>query len=816
MLDIPHRPVNRWSIVAWTVLLLTGTVLTIAGIVDLANTPGARDWRVTSKYLLLFLGLGAAIAGVARTLRTPPLMAAFSVGLVAALASGAAGALAIAMALVAAAYVLGRFTLPREHNTFTDCVLVGIVIAGTVLGLTATLPVHHVGIYSIAMVAVFVAGRRQLGARSVQLSELLRIKPSPERMAFMLHCAIGAAVLLHLLVSLMPEIGHDALAMHLFIPAQVKERGAWDFNVGLYIWASMPLLVDWIYTVAYILAGETAARLVNFGGIVLLAGLVRQAARWAYASEAASLWAVLLFLVTPLTFLESSSLYIESIWAALLIGAILGLLRVASGQGRPADFILAGILLGGALASKAVTVTILPILVLLVGVRVGAWWKPQVLRPLMQGFVALAIVGAIPYVTAFILTGNPVYPFFNEFFPATRQVGSLFSAPQLFERGSDWQTLYRMTFHSGNFLEGTPGAAGFQWLMLFVPAAIAMVLARAKRACALAAIVIGGILIVFGQTAYLRYVFPFFALACALVGPALTAVRAAPNAWVWRLSLTACTAVVLLNLAHLQASTYYGNINAKILLNPEERRAYKRRATPVHAAIPLVNELNLRGSPVAFFADPLAAGLRADALHVNWYNQRFSAQVYAASNPTILVQLLVQHDVEWLLVDEAWPQAIPRALAKAVSSEVGRVGTVSIRKIMDSLRYTEEQVASPTFAPGSSWAYAEGVLRLPGRGVAVQVGAAASTVVPVRAGGWYRYEATASCYEMPALGRLQVNWLASSGAFISAEVQTFPCSPTADTKAMDVQAPQSATHAVIYASGHEATPILFEKVSFRH
>lgn len=816
MLEIQPRHFNRWAIVAWTTLLLVGTALTIVGVVDLAHAPGSRDWRVTSTYFLLFFGLGTAIAGAAYALPTPPLVAAFGIGIVTVLISGAAGAAAIAIALAVAAYLLGRWVLLSDQHSSTDYLLVGVAIIGTALGLLAALPIHHVSIYSTTLLALFVVRRRQLGELSAQLCDLIRANPSPDRMVFVLHCAIGAAALLHLLVSLMPEIGYDALAMHMFIPAQVSARKSWDFNFGLYIWAVMPLLVDWIYTAAYMLAGEASARLVNFGGIVLLAMLVGEVARWARSSQVAALWSVLLFLVTPLTFTESSSLFVEGLWAALLIGGMLGALRVASGAGRASDFLVAGILLGGAMAAKAVTMTILPFLALLVGARAGAWWKSDAFRPLLLGLVALILVGVVPYATAFVLTGNPVYPFFNDLFSAAQQRDSLFTPPQRFERGFDWGTLYRITFHSSQFLEGTPGAAGFQWLVLVIPAAIALALAQAKRACALAIIVGGGILAVFWQTAYLRYIFPFVALACALVAPALTTARAAGTPWAWRLSLGACTAVVLLNLAHFHAGTYYGAIKAKVLLDTTQRKAYKVAATPTHAAIPLINELNINRSPVAFFADPLAAGLRADALYVNWYNQSLSAQVQIATTEDALLRLLTQRDVEWLVVDDAWPQPAVRALATGISSEVAKVGTASIRKLKDSLRFTEELIASPTFAPNSPWIYSSGVFPLPDRGVAVNVNASAFTLAPVRAGEQYRYEATASCYEKPAIGRLQVNWLDSSGRFINTDIQTFSCSPTAETRVMNVRAPILATQAAIYASGHEATLLLFEKISFRH
>ena len=68
----------------------------------------------------------------------------------------------------------------------------------------------------------------------------------------------------------MPEIGHDALATHLFIPAYIQEYLRWDFNVNYYVWAVGPKLGDWIITIPYLLGGETAVRLFNISTIFII------------------------------------------------------------------------------------------------------------------------------------------------------------------------------------------------------------------------------------------------------------------------------------------------------------------------------------------------------------------------------------------------------------------------------------------------------------------------------------------------------------------------------------------------------------------
>lgn len=808
-----HR--HKAAIAMWAALSLLAIALTIHGFVDLVADPGTRDWRTTSKYLVLFGALSTSIAVLARLVKQPPFSVAVGIGVLTVLASGVVGALLSALAITVTAYMIGQWVLPHTHRAI-DRILAGTVIIGTAVGLTAAVPWHHAGIYGVALLVLLVLRRQQFSTLCHRIAEFGRSLPSADKAVFALHCLIGAATLLHLFVSLMPEIGHDALAMHLFIPATVEQRRAWNFDVEKYIWAAMPLLVDWVYTPAYLWGGETATRLVNFGGIVLVASLVQQTARWAGAGRKSALCAALLLLVTPLTFTESSSLFVESIWAALLIGGILPIARLASGQRTPSDLCLAAILLGGALAAKAVTLTILPILALLLGARLPTWWQRGDLRPFIFSLLVFTAIGMVPYATAFVLTGNPVYPFFNELFPATKKIGALFNAPKLYEQGIDWGTFYRITFHSGRFLEATPGAAGFQWLALIVPTALSVALLPARRVWALGLLTLFGIAVVFWQTAYLRYVFPFFALACAFCTSAISTILPKYAGWARTISLFVGASVVVLNLLHFHSGTYYGKISAGVMFDAAERRSYSRSATPVHAAIPLVNELNTQKSPVAFFSSPLVAGLRADSLHANWYNPGFSAAVYAAANEGMLARTLSGRSVEWIVVDEAWPQQTLRTMATNISSEIARVGTVSIRKLKDNLRFPDELLASPTFGQDGSWVYASGVERPRGGGVLVDVATPASTVVPIVGDNLYRYEATARCHRGPAQGRLQVNWLDTSGNLILPEIQVFSCTEKAETHAIDLKAPPSARYAVVFASGHESARLLFEKVSFRH
>lgn len=791
------------------VLMLAGLAMTGYGFVALsAAGAGGSAWRWTHQYLLIFL-VAASLAGLVGA-RFGAVVGGLTVVLGLAVVLGAALPLVAVALLALSAFALGHLILRGARVAATDSLLVGIVVIGSVLGLLVHFPVNNAGTWGLLFALPLVFGWRHVR----DLLPSLAKHGSEGRHAFLLNCAISGAVVLLMLVALMPEIGHDALVTHLFVPAHVAHHQSWHFDARIYAWAVMPMFVDWLYTAGYLFAGETGARLVNLGGILLMAALVRRLGLWAGASRIGATWAALLLLVTPLTFLETSSLFVESLWSAMLLGGTLALLRLLS---TPAcartEILLVGILLGGTLAAKALTFTVLPVLALLALFGVRRWFSRELASVTGLALVVMLAIGAVPYVTAFVLTGNPVFPFFNAHFKSPLYPPENFRPPEIFERGVAWDTLYRMTFESGRYLEASVGAAGFQWLMLVVPALVIFAWARQGRALLLALVGFGWLWLAFGQTAYLRYVFPSFGLACAVVAVLVT-MAAESGRWALRAVLGSAVAVIILNLLHFHAGTYYGKIDPRVILDARARQAYLDAVVPPRASVELINALNHAHSPVAFFAPPLTAGLHADALYASWYNPRFQAAINAAGSVEAMGRLLARENVEYVVLDGALKVSDLHAKVSAASVEVARIGPVSVRRLLDGHRFAEERVSAPDLSAG--WHLSAGAVALPGGGVRVTVEAPASVVVPVLQGAKYRYAADARCAEGPAQGRLQVNWLRSDGQLARADIDLFDCTSEGSTYSMDVVAPAEAVQALVYASAHGSTPVIFTRVSFRN
>jgi hypothetical protein len=628
-----------------------------------------------------------------------------------------------------------------------------------------------------------------------------------------LEVAIAAVAGVHLMVALLPELGIDALAMHLFISSQLSVHNAWDFDVTAYVWAAMPLLVDWIYSYGYLLAGESAARLINVVFILLVAQMVHQLARWAGASPAAALWVALLFLSMPLTFAVSSSLFVESVWSAFLVGGLLVLARAATRpEGSRSDLPLAGLLLGMGLAAKAVTIALLPAYLLFVAPRARRLLWPPGAQRVPLALVLFLALGAIPYAIAYWKTGNPVFPFFNGVFRSPFWPPSNFESASIFGKGLTAEFFYAATFQSERFIEGTSGTVGFQWVAL-LPASLAfLVLGWRKRGLALALFAVAGIAAAFQSVSYLRYVFPCFVVLFAALAAGAPAGR--PGA-AWAIVAAGVTG---LNVLFLSAAAQYRDFPLSPLQSHADRDAYLADRIPERRAVAAINGVNTFASPVAFFAHPYGAGLNSAAVYANWYNHSFFDDVTSSRTVDDLAFALSNQGVELVILNEQWgkggtwgtPQS--QALILEATEPVAAVGTVQVRRVHPRLRFASELLKAPDFGDREAWTFTGDASWSPGQASVDGVSSALQTV-PVQPGRRYLYQADVSCPDTAGQARLQVAWHDPDMKVLAVRIRVVECGAELQDYDMDLRAPDDAAYATVYATGHTQQPVVFSRSS---
>lgn len=231
------------------VLLIIGRRSHTFGFYELNNAQNVEfAWRWTFWYLTIFLLLLTIIGTIG--IWFGALKSIVLIGLFCIVGLGGLIPLTVVIFLALSMYVLGRLILRDATIHSLDSLIVGMVISGSCLSLLVHFPINNPGTWALFFILPLLFGRKYL-SNIGPLNNTLRFEGSTH--LYLLQCSLGAIALLHIFVGLMPEIGFDALNMHLFIPSHLKEYQKWHFNAGTYCWAVMPMLVNWIYSAGYFL-----------------------------------------------------------------------------------------------------------------------------------------------------------------------------------------------------------------------------------------------------------------------------------------------------------------------------------------------------------------------------------------------------------------------------------------------------------------------------------------------------------------------------------------------------------------------------------
>lgn len=823
---------ERFSTAIIGVAFATGAMLTGWG---LAHIPWlhALPWEGTSalfRFVVFLLICSALIIGGSLWSKRNALFVGATVAVGMALLAGALWPFlvniwfAVASALLGKS-ILGALRIKSEGERWLTGFLVGAGVYGAVIGLLAHFPVNYPGVYGVLLTLPLIHGWRGIAEESKKFPACTLQKNLAGFNINKLDTAIAVVALIYFGVALMPEVGFDSLSMHLSISTHLALRHQWGFDASNYVWAVMPMLGDWIFSIGYMLAGETAARLINVGFIFILGWLVRDLVLWAGSSIVGAKWAVLLFLSTPLTFTEGSSLFIESVWASFVVAGTLAILGSCSTSGKPSyELPIAGLLLGCALAAKAVTLTILPVLLLLLIWRYRSWYKAAGLPVLMLGLSLFLAIALIPYLTAWWLTGNPVFPFFNHIFKSAYYPSGEADFAVVFGKGLTWDFWYRATFQSEKYLEATTGVAGFQWLLLFLPASVAILADRQWRGLVLVVVGVMSIALTFHSMSYLRYVFPAWAILTASVGLALGKVFS-KNRIIEYLGWAAAVIAIALNLLFFSSGSFYRDFALKTVADESGRELYLAGRLPIRNAVALVNRLNTGRGPVAVFANPLTAGLSGDALYPSWYNVAFQKEIISVQTEQDFADILLKRGGNFVILDSNWKgvNCCPgdegekkQALIEKVTEKIAEYGSLSVRKIKADYLFKTEVLSNPDFSSINGWVLASEAKYDAGAGIILaSVDSSATQVVAVSPGGRYLNTVVARCAKEMSTGRVQVNWLNAKGRFVNADIKAFECSSVWTEYTMEATAPLNAAKAVVYVTGNTSVPLEFKSNSLR-
>ena len=804
-------------------LLAGGLGVTAYGL-SLQDWPEAlpiRGMGLPAGYLYFIL-IGASVIGlVSKATRLGPGAVIALLAATVALVADGTGPLVAVLLYLCASWSVGHIALHRLCRSGSALeemtkVLVGAGLYASLVAVCVHFKINYSWVY-LAMLAlpVIVAGKRLLRIATAVSRKLAGDDDGKGRRIE--RSLLGAVILLYFTLAYLPELSHDALAMHLAAPAYVAINQAWNFDPDLYIWTFMPMLADWSFTIGYVLAGESAARLVNSGFLLAVVFLAREFVLWLGGCGRGADWAALVLLSAPLTLLVGSSLFVEPFWCAFLLAGTMWVFRALQDERQhPAAMLQGGMVLGFAVAAKAIALTYLPCLVTALLLRLRACVAKPFLWSVAKGVLALLALGVWPYALAYALSGNPVFPFFNSifespFYPAVDFDNTLFRSPM------DWRLPYLLVFSAKQFGGGGVGGAGFQWLTVSAAAFAAAILFRNRRAAVLAAIAVLSLAMVFQFQTFLRYIFPVSVLVSVLIGLAVSNCLGRHRG-LGMAVIVATALTVLLNLTFLgSASSRYRDVPVLEVFRTDGASNLVAQRAPVRQAIELLNSVNRVRAPVALLSQPAAAGLESVALYNNWHNQEFHREIRAVGDADSLAGVLRKHRARYVVFDPRRNDRDGR-LAEflgATGDLLAAIGPVQVYQVERQRFYAAELLRAPSSPDAAPWKISGGARPLGDGSAIVRKGAPVTQTVPVRAGEFYLNEVTVRCAGESGQGRVQVNWLDEQGAFLNSDLRAFTCRQAFRVESQEVKAPPGSAAATVYGVGHGEAPVVVSRVSFR-
>lgn len=544
--------------------------------------------------------------------------------------------------------ILGRQGAEAEPSAASAilAMLLGLSLYMFLLSITALGPVNYPVVYLALVAAPLVWQWRSSAQWLARIPALWR----PLRLGRSEHVALAFLIFvltLHWLVALYPEIGPDGLSMHLVVPTILSVTHRWDFDVSKQLWAVMPKGANWLFGLCYLLGGEASARLFNLGLLLSIAGLVAAVIR-RWLSLGAALLLTALFAATPMVQLVTGSLFVENTWALLSFGALIALDAYTAGQG-PRFLYLAAVLLGAAIATKAIALAFVPPFTL-----IFAWalWKH---RPSMQqaarqaGFTALwLLVFALPpYWIALAKTGNPVFPYFPRAFPSKfQQLAEAFGGPPPGGPNGIAAPFY-LTFHTGLYREVQDGAMGFQYFLLLP---LGLVLLRRKSPGMAFFSVLAVVLFAIASLRSdpgARYLYAALPVAAVFFGAAFASARETSLS-LYRTLLVIAAAALCLDIYFIPSSNWMFKDFVKNPASRQDRLAFVTEHAPQRNLIEYLNRAHA-GAPVGFFESDAIAGLRAPALTTTWHTVDFYNRMLGASSPAECLRIAQDNDIRFVI-----------------------------------------------------------------------------------------------------------------------------------------------------------------------
>jgi glycosyltransferase involved in cell wall biosynthesis len=565
--------------------------------------------------------------------------------------------------------LLGR-TKEDSVETHLCATLLGTGVYIFLMTFLARLPVNYPAFWAVLLAVPVAWDLRGVWRRLAYWGQRLcsaELRPPGERAAFALLIFV---LLMHWLVVLKPEASADGLAMHLAIPANIAANHQMTFDPSRFVWAVMPMGADWSYSVAYLLGGEYAARLLNFAMLLLVEALLYCAVR-RWVAPSVGFLILALFAATPMVQLVTGSLFVENLVAAMVLGVMTAIWRFGE-NGDKRFLYLAAVLAGTALATKVGTVAFLALALPFAIVEVRRHWKSLGGKPAAACALAgmLFLLTALPaYAIAYRKTGNPLFPFMNQRFHSPLMDPAVSFQDDRFRRPLTWSVPFDLTFHTIKTYEGQDGSFGFQYLLLAPLGLVALLVVRRGPAVSGAVVALGAAIVIMRSEPNARYLYAALPLL-SVPFAALLGWLAGHQRWLARALICYMIVCTALNAYFLPASSYYHkDFYVRAPFSQAEKERYLTYTAPVRVVIAYFNRAHPHAA-VLLTSDSDIAGLTGEVYENHWHQYNTFDQIQRALTAPEMLRLMEHWGVRYFIARKpaAGEQVRPPALRELLET----------------------------------------------------------------------------------------------------------------------------------------------------
>lgn len=704
---------------------------------------------------------------------------------------------------------------PRRHGQ-GDLLSAALSLAGGIavylclVGLLVYLPINYPICYWALVLAPILINWRAIPYYAAVWRRLLRAPAEP--LTYAATALLGFCLLAHFLVALKPEVGYDALAMHLYIPGYVAARHYWPFDTNQAIWALMPMAGDWGYTITFMLGGEYAARLLNFAAMLLVIVLLVKAVReWIPLGPALLLGAALAS--SPFVQLVTGSLFIDNFVALWMLTGTLVVVRFATKR-HLSDAFLCAVLLGCAVDTKFAA---LAGALLLAGICIGLIIATlrrspgKLVLALVVWLALFATAGLPPYMTAYILKRNPVYPFLPVTLGgAPSPVGNVLNT--LYRDPLRWSTLYDLTFDSGRYLESQNGSFGLHHLFL-IPLAIAgLVLVRRTGPSIAVTTAVLTFVSAYVTQSYIRYLYPSLPLFAYAAAAVLGWMRSHQR----RLSTAVDVAFVILIAINIYLLPASGWLHKQFFL-PDlagdfYRQSYLDAFAPVRRLTDYLNFID-KGGTAAYLGTNQIAGLQAKAYTLTWHHSWFLIDIRQSINAAAVGRVMKKYGIRDIIAPKDLTD-LPKPVQDYLRENTRTLFTSgNWNALRPEINFVEQVIGNGGFDQGTKEWVVFGKVRASKGTVEVTNRDTLSQSFTASEGERFRYRLTASCPVAGTMLRLQVNWVDRAGRMTGVSLDPEACTAAEATYEATFEAPSTSVAGVAFVAGHDSHPVIVHRIS---